>query len=163
MSQIPDFAGLYDSLYGLAVAVPWAGEFLAVLIGGGMTGFVAMLVYMFQRHMERKEITWNNADIMLGEIDGVLGAKMAGDPTRIEHIDDLPPCDDIYRGLLSSGNIRYFHNDLRHNLDVFYRGVKSGAKDRIDAKLGIEIMSQLEILQGRHEPYRNKLTGRRKK
>ena len=123
--------------------VDWPIELLASFIGPIATGISAVLLYWWKIKCDKKRSTYHSASILLNEILDIIESKRyAG------MLDYLTrggiPSDDVYRGLLLTGNIRYFENKTQRQLSDFYGLVKL---NRMDKDLAINILEGVSILK----------------
>ena len=120
---------------------------IMVAIGGIVTGWTAMLIYMGQKWMERNENRSNYASILNDEVERNLNRYSQELITHIQ-IPNLAPTNNVYHGLLSSGNIKYFDRGLRNDLDELYtRFVMERSKSTYDASLFKSVLSKLEKME----------------
>lgn len=96
-------------------------EIISTIFGGILTGVSAIIIYVFQKHVENKSNKHSTATILHGEVKRILDIHNIDESVQImAHMPKRLPTNQIYQGLLHSGNIKYFDGNLQDKLDEMY-------------------------------------------
>ena len=129
-------------------------ELFSAIFGGMLTGISAIIIYIIQKRMETKTNKYNISTILHGEIKRIIKvAKVNENINSGNEQSRRLPSMEIYQGLLSSGNIKYFSSDLQDKLDEMYTYFKEAPLNP-NLNLGINIMSTLEKMIHANRNYR---------
>lgn len=109
-------------------------------------GVIALFGYYFNAYLKNRNNKRGNAVILLDELKRISDVEDLDDKTSIDRIPAKMPGNEIYLGLLSTGNVKYFHPELRKNLAHFYAHFKIN-KLNPDQNLCIGIMKDLEKIK----------------
>ncbi len=140
---------VFDILMGFFITLfeeyPFMWEIIMAAIGGMFTGIVAIRIYLWQKRMEHRGNTHDVADTLYCEVKRIVDSIIYKDSTfRPKRKKSFFMDFDIYRGLLSSGNIKYISNDLRDSLYEFYRMADTKVESLMDPVLCYDICIKLE-------------------
>ena len=148
--KIPD--ELIENICNIGICLSHS-ELLSTIFGGFLTGGSAIGIFILQRHIERKANRYDTCEILLNEIRTILFTILAKKPDLFEKPEKILPTSEIYHGLLSSGNIKYFDADLQKKLNKFYNSFKNFPKSP-DHKNGRIIVDSLEEIKKNNQGYR---------
>ena len=95
-----------------------ASDVISAVPGGLAAGLVAIWVYAYRKNCEYADNRNDMAEIQANEIKRNMSALELWDRglLRLRSYNRLPSLH-VYKGLLSSGNIRYFDSNLQDLLD----------------------------------------------
>ena len=152
-----------DSLLELFLTLTY-DDIVKSLINGLVIAAVIMVAYAVQKRWEQSVAEYNVASLMLAEVIKIAGVKSKThgsdiktmvDPIGVKRTGKLtnkPPTAEIYRGMLNTGNIKYFTADMQRNLAELY--------DRFtvmelspDMQQCLHIISDLEQISKRKKRY----------
>lgn len=123
------------------------------IIGGVSTGISAISVYVVQKRLEHNANRSSYASILYEEI-----IRNANKYYSIESITSIQilkrtPTNHVYRGLLTTGNIKYFDNNIQNDLEDIYDQFSIDPTESIlNPDLLKQILLRLEKMKKRKMP-----------
>ena len=128
-------------------------------VASGITiASVGIIIYVWQKNYEKRTNKRDMARILRNEISQILQIIPIRDGGRIvsDKIDVFPN-NTIHSGLLLSGNIRFFNDNLQAKLNEWYSSV-TGLKitDSDVADDAIKLIVELEDMERKNNSYRDK-------
>lgn len=128
------------------------------LVRGFVIAVVGILLYVWQTDSKTRANKRDMARILRSEVMRILNIDPVRERERIiSSLDDRIPNNLIYLGLLQTGNIRFFDNELQDRLDGWYWSMDDFSFDRIDSDDGIELVKDLEHMEQKNISYRQKV------
>ena len=124
---------------------------LGGIFGGVVAGVFAIMIYKHQKNAVIKTNKYNVSTMLLNEIKRIyhimyLDVKTFDRNTRCQRF----PKTEIYKGLLNSGDIKYFDDSLQNDLDELYTYFQE-TPFTPNAELGESVIKDLELIK-----YKNK-------
>ena len=102
-----------------------SGDAISTGIGGLVAGTIAIWIYAWRKNGEYVDLRNDVARIQANEVaSNVEVLHMYRERQRRVTASTRPPTMEIYKGLLSSGNIRYLGDDLQDMLAQIYHDLK---------------------------------------
>ena len=124
-----------------------------VLAKGVVVAVVGIGLYAMQKKSQEKENKRDMARILRHEVNQTLSIMPGKERERITSArNDKFPNSRIYSGLLQTGNIRFFSDEL----DRWYSLIDNFKFSGIDSDAGIEIVQNLEDMEYKNRSYRSK-------
>ena len=98
----------------------WAISITPQLANGATAGSVAVAVYFLKKRWESQDAARSATRILYNEIRQNVQRLELGYLDASMQFSRRPPSVEVYIGLLHTGNIRYFDDDVQKNLDDLY-------------------------------------------
>lgn len=116
------------------------------IVSGIATGLVAMFIYRIQKCVDYKSNTQDNAYILSEEIRRNAKHREPGLRTSTQ-TSKMSQKNEVYIGLLHTGNIKYFDADLQEQLDTLYIEFEKKFDISFDIDLLIKVNSKLNNMK----------------
>lgn len=136
-----------------------ASDAISAVPGGLAAGLVAVWVYAYRKNCEYADNRNDMAEIQANEIRRNMGALELRDkgPLRPSPYNRLPSLH-VYKGLLSSGNIRYFDSNLQDLLDQIRSDFET-SPFALDIARCTKALERLEKVKSSHDRHFTPLPG----
>lgn len=131
----------------LEMIVPDASRGITIVVGG-------ILLYAWRKKSKERENKRDMARILRNEINRALNIVPNRDRERIASgKNDRIPDSRIYSGLLQTGNIRFFSDEIQNELDEWYSSIDNFQFKGIDPDAGIKVIRDLENMEHKNKSY----------
>lgn len=137
------FVSVWDHIHPYLSMVNDAAQEIAPIFGGVIAGGSAVGIYFLQQYLKHNRNKSDYARILHHEVLNISKIHFLRMEPNAFRIPLVIPGDEIYKGLLMTGNIRYFQTDLVTKLASLYDYFKI---DQLNPNqdLCIEIIQDLE-------------------
>ena len=128
-------------------------EILGAIVRGVVIVVAGISLYVLQKTFEKKASKRDMARILRNEIKQTLNIVPNKERERtISDENNRLPDSRIYSGLLQTGNIRFFSDNLQSKLNEWY-SVIDNYWFNDDADVGIEIIQDLEDMEHKNRAF----------
>lgn len=126
------------------------------LVRGATIAVVGIGLYVLQKNSKTREDKRDMARILRHEVRRALSIVPSRERERIiSDRRDRIPSGKVYSGLLQTGNIRFFSDEVQDNLDEWYLYIDNFKFDSIDHDAGLEVMRNLEEMERKNRSYKS--------
>lgn len=121
-------------------------------IGGVVAGITAVWVYAYRKNSEYVSTRNDMAIILANEIRRNLRSYTLADSRPMQRYRyDRSPSIDTYKGMLLSGNIRYFSDDVQDTMDKIRSSYERERSP--DIRLHAEVLAELERIPANRDRF----------
>ena len=145
------------------MTVSFSDELYQSATHGTFIVLAGMVLYLVQKSAEKRTSKREMAKILRVEVKRTLNIRPSQERplivTAARRMNKMAvfPDNRVYAGLLNTGNIQFFDEQLQDDLNLWYMHMGKLRLDKLDAKLGIRIVDELENMESNNEAFRAKI------